>query len=129
HTESGRFSLTDRKGGTMTSGGDGQLVACALELNYGVGRAKELRLNHLIASRKARISYIMRQDYGIYFSDEIFVKECYPEQFRRVARPRELLILLKLFSVDLIVHVLRRDLRKYMIKMAATAGKLDGKRA
>lgn len=127
-TESGRFSLTDRKGKLLTSGGDGQLVACAVELGYGVGRARELRLNHLISNRKARISYLTRQDYGIYFSNEIFMKECYPERFRALSPWREALLFIKLFSVDLAKLLWRRDLRKFPIAVAVVAGTINGKR-
>lgn len=128
-TETGRFSLTDRKGNLLTSGGDGQLVACALELGFAVGRAKELALNHLIASRKASISYLTRQDYGIYFSNEIFMKECYPDRFRVFSKWREAYILTRLFSLDLFKSVLKGDLKKYAISVAVTIGTLNGKRA
>jgi glycosyltransferase involved in cell wall biosynthesis len=127
-TENGRFTLADRKGKLLTSGGDGQLVASALELGYSVGRIKELHLKHLISSEKATISYLTRQDYGIYFSNEIFMKECYPENFKPFSVRRETWIFLKLFFFDVFRFLFKRDLKKYAIAVATTAGTISGKR-
>lgn len=124
----GRFTLSDRKGEVLTSGGDGQLVASALELGYAVGRIRGLSVNHLIAARKATLDYLIRLDYGIYFSDELFMKECYPLRFKPLSGGAEMKVLFKLFSRDLLWYLLRSDLKKYRIAVATRVGMINGKR-
>jgi glycosyltransferase involved in cell wall biosynthesis len=124
----GCFSLTDRKGGVLTSGGDGQLVACALSLGYGVGRSKELKLKHLIAARKTTLPYLTKIDYGIYFSNEIFMHECFPHQFRAFTRLQEMRILFKLFLFDIFMFLVRSDLKKFAMEVVKKVGTINGKR-
>jgi glycosyltransferase involved in cell wall biosynthesis len=61
---SGRYSLTDRRGKSLTSGGDAQLVFTAVEMDYSAGSIAGLKLNHLIDSAKAKFSYLRKQQYG-----------------------------------------------------------------
>lgn len=127
--ESGEYSLTDRMGAILTSGGDGQLISCAVKLNYGIGRSPELKLNHLIASRKATIKYICRVDYGISFSNELFIKECFPDQLTSISWFRELRKLLKLFTITFFKEaILKRNRNSFLIQKATLLGMLNGNR-
>jgi hypothetical protein len=60
----GRNTLTDRKGKSLASGGDVQLVLTAIEMGYAAGTIAGLCLNHLIDSSKANLSYLQKQQYG-----------------------------------------------------------------
>jgi len=126
---SGAFTLTDRKGSLLTSGGDGQLVSCALELGYGVGRARELKLNHLISSGKATMSYLTKMDYGIYYSNELFLKECFPEELLPITRVKEIKILVNAFFRQAIRAIIRNNYKTFSINLASQMGRLEGNRA
>ena len=124
--EQGQFTLTDRNGKTLSSGGDGQMVACAIEMGYSIGRARELGLNHLIAARKANMGYLTRVSYGIYFSGELFMKENFPENLKAITAWQETEILLKTFFLDGFKAILKNDYKKFSVQRSVILGKLAG---
>jgi glycosyltransferase involved in cell wall biosynthesis len=67
----GDLSLTDRIGKTLASGGDTQLILCAIKLDYFVGISPEIRLNHLISKDKIKRIYLLKQ---IYMTSSCYIK-------------------------------------------------------
>lgn len=126
--ENGEYTLTDRMGGILTSGGDGQLISCSLKLGYGVGRTPNLHLNHLIASRKATIKYICKIDYGISLSNELFTKECFPEQLVPISSFQEIKMLLNLFTTTYFRALLKGNRNSFLIQKATLIGTINGNR-
>lgn len=61
---SGQYTLSDRKGKTLASGGDVQLVLTGIEMGYAAGTIAGVCLNHLINSSKADFSYMQKLQYG-----------------------------------------------------------------
>lgn len=61
---SNKYTLTDRNGKSLSSGGDVQLVLTGVKEGYYAGSSPELSLNHLINSDKANFSYLIRLIYG-----------------------------------------------------------------
>jgi hypothetical protein len=67
--ESGKRSFQfDRTGGSLISGGDNDLAACACDIGLGVGLVASLKLTHLIARERLTIEYLARLAEGIYVS-------------------------------------------------------------
>lgn len=62
--ESRQYSLSDRKGKSLSSGGDLQIVLTATDMQLAVGTIAGLKVNHLIVEKKATVSYLERQVYG-----------------------------------------------------------------
>lgn len=60
----GLYSLSDRKGKSLSSGGDLQIVLTATNMGLFVGTVKDLRINHLIVPQKSTLSYLVKQVYG-----------------------------------------------------------------
>lgn len=60
----GRYNLSDRKGKSLSSGGDLQIVLTATNMGIPVGSVELMRINHLIASEKSTIQYLVKQVYG-----------------------------------------------------------------
>ncbi len=60
----GRYSLSDRKGKSLTSGGDLQIVLTATNLNYPAGTVHGMVVNHMILPQKSTVNYLERQIYG-----------------------------------------------------------------
>lgn len=63
-----RCSL-DRKGTALTSGGDIDMAWYACEIGYGMGRFKNIRMNHLIGSGRLSIEYFTRLIEGACYSN------------------------------------------------------------
>lgn len=60
---SGKFTLTDRIGKKLVSGGDTQLVLQGVKLGYYAGTSPLLSMKHLIAKKKLKFKYMLRQVY------------------------------------------------------------------
>ncbi|THD77676.1 MAG: glycosyltransferase family 2 protein [Phenylobacterium sp.] len=61
----------DRTGGSLLSGGDNDLAACACELGLGVGLVADLRLQHLMSADRLTEDYLTRLAEGIHFSSTL----------------------------------------------------------
>ena len=61
----------DRTGGSLVSGGDNDLAACACLLGLGVGLVAALKLQHLIPRERLTAEYLTRLAEGIYFSSTL----------------------------------------------------------
>lgn len=60
----GNYTLSDRKGKNLTSGGDVQMVLTSIKLGYEVGTIPELKMNHMINKNKSQLGYILKQCFG-----------------------------------------------------------------
>jgi FkbM family methyltransferase len=69
-----RFRL-DRTGGSLLSGGDNDLAACACDVGLGVGLIAALRLTHLIPPERFTVDYHVRLAEGIHYSSVILDAE------------------------------------------------------
>lgn len=65
-----RASL-DRRGQSLASAGDMDLVACALDMGLAIGRFKDLQLVHLIPPARLRPEYLLRLYEEMVFSGEL----------------------------------------------------------
>ena len=75
--ENKKYTLTDRKGKSLISGGDTQIVLHAQKKGYYSGISPQIKLNHLILSKKANKKYIFKQKY---WTGSSFIK-CYNEVY------------------------------------------------
>ncbi|QHV95279.1 glycosyltransferase [Spirosoma endbachense] len=62
--QKGCYTLTDRLGKLLSSGGDTQIVFHAVRLGMYVGLAPDLAINHNIEPRKSTFKYLKRQIYA-----------------------------------------------------------------
>ncbi|UHG94045.1 glycosyltransferase family 2 protein [Spirosoma oryzicola] len=62
--EKGRYTLTDRLGKSLSSGGDTQIVFHAVDQGMHVGLAPDLVINHNIEPRKSTFKYLKKQTYA-----------------------------------------------------------------
>lgn len=65
-----RASL-DRRGQSLASAGDMDLIACALDLDLAIGRFHKLKLDHLIPPGRLRPDYLLRLYEEMYYSGEL----------------------------------------------------------
>jgi glycosyltransferase involved in cell wall biosynthesis len=57
--------LSDRRGTELSSGGDNDIVLCAMRAGWEVGYFPELMLTHLIPPGRLEADYLARLNYGI----------------------------------------------------------------
>ncbi|WP_080237126.1 glycosyltransferase family 2 protein [Spirosoma rigui] len=62
--KAGDYTLTDRLGTSLSSGGDTQIVFHAVQQGMHVGLAPDLVINHNIAARKSTFKYLKKQTYA-----------------------------------------------------------------
>ena len=60
-----RPSLTDRRGTELSSGGDNDIILCALSAGWEAGYFPELQLTHLIPASRLDADYLARLNRGI----------------------------------------------------------------
>lgn len=60
-----RAQLTDRRGGELTSGGDNDIVFCAMTAGWEVAYFPDLGLTHLIPTGRVSADYLARLNEGI----------------------------------------------------------------
>lgn len=71
HETGERSFQFDRAGGSLLSGGDNDLAACACDLGLGVGLISSLKLTHLIPPERMTEDYLERLAEGISFSSTL----------------------------------------------------------
>jgi glycosyltransferase involved in cell wall biosynthesis len=87
--ESGKRSFQfDRAGGTLLSGGDNDLAACACDIGLGLGLIASLKLQHLISPQRLTVDYISRLGEDIAFSSTLLDAERGFRTGRRMALGR-----------------------------------------
>jgi glycosyltransferase involved in cell wall biosynthesis len=71
HETGARRFQFDRTGGSLTSGGDNDLAACACDIGLGVGLVPSLKLGHQIPPQRLTADYLERLVEGIEFSSTL----------------------------------------------------------
>jgi glycosyltransferase involved in cell wall biosynthesis len=71
HKSGKRAFQLDRTGGSLLSGGDNDLAACACDIGLGVGLIASLKLTHLISPERLTVDYLARLAEGIYYSSTL----------------------------------------------------------
>ena len=97
--DSGRRSFQfDRQGGSLLSGGDNDLAACACDLGLAVGIISSLKLTHLIAPERLTEEYIARLAEGISYSSTLLDSEygCRTERRTPMGRIADFLRVMRL---------------------------------
>ncbi len=83
-TKQGRFTLTDRKGNNLSSGGDTQMVLYAVSTGASAGVSPGLRLTHIIPAKRANHGYMKRLVYGTRLCYETCLVQVFPEYRAKV---------------------------------------------
>jgi glycosyltransferase involved in cell wall biosynthesis len=97
NVKKGKMTATCRKGGALSSGGDSQIVYCAILLGKYVGTAPQLIINHLTEKKKCTVDYCKKLVFGV-FSCGIYHVEVFPEARERLVFKGQLIVLKKVFK-------------------------------
>ncbi len=73
------YTLSDRTGRSLASGGDFQIGLESVRLGYRVGSSPSLHITHMIEPRKAAFSYLLRLRYGVASSYHLARRQVFPD--------------------------------------------------
>ncbi len=111
--ENGNLSSSDRKGKSLSSGGDIQIVWEAIKMGYAAGVAPSLDVKHLIPSNRSNLDYVKRLTFGTASAYFPALVECFPEERQTIVNttPSSLRI------IYTICQIIFQKLRKFNLKM------------
>jgi glycosyltransferase involved in cell wall biosynthesis len=123
----GRYTLTDRIGKKLVSGGDTQLVLQAVKLGYAAGTSPTLQLNHLIAEKKLKFKYMLQQSY--------MTASCYVRAFNEISFTNKVIELdfpgntdiLRLVYSTFKNHGLKKPVRDVLILLYSRIGEVNAR--
>ncbi len=121
-----QYTLTDRKGKSLSSGGDVQMVFTCIEQGFAAGVIEELRIKHIISCSKTSLRYLQKQNYG---TASAYVK-AYNQVFAK--RPIPVLPLTNkevFFSVYSLfrIHFKNTDRKQLRLLLATKMGELNAR--
>ena len=124
--KAGQYSLTDRMGKGLSSGGDVQMVLTAVQLNHYVGSAPGLKMNHLIDEKKTNLRYLMKHAFGTASSnlpahEQVF----FITNSLNLQQPSLLSIIKKIYYCFKVV-AFKESFRKALIYMSHYLGEIKG---
>jgi glycosyltransferase involved in cell wall biosynthesis len=86
HVASGKMTASDRKGKSLSSGGDSQVVYAGILSGKAAGVAPSLQANHLIGEGKTNLEYMKRLNFGVSSCWSVHI-EVFPEMRASLKEP------------------------------------------
>jgi glycosyltransferase involved in cell wall biosynthesis len=125
--EKGNLSSSDRKGKSLSSGGDIQIVWEAIKMGYAAGVSPSLEVKHLIPSNRSNLDYVKRLSFGTASSYLPCLTSSFPEiKSSTVAcTPRSVSIIRGVIKRTIKVSIKFR-LRLLIIDLASYIGLVSG---
>jgi glycosyltransferase involved in cell wall biosynthesis len=80
------FTMSDRNGKNLTSGGDVQIILNAIRMGYFVGSSNQLVLNHLIKKEKLQFKKLLGLNYWLSSSNIKAFNEVFPEEAMELSK-------------------------------------------
>ncbi|MBS1917786.1 MAG: glycosyltransferase family 2 protein [Bacteroidetes bacterium] len=116
------YSVSDRRGKSLSSGGDVQMVFCVIKSGYKVGVSPSLKMNHLITKEKASFGYILRVTYGTASSYIQAYNQVFPEALIMYEVPKNKKILGRIYSFSKIHFREYKYKRDFLLSLANVLG-------
>lgn len=119
------YSLSDRKGKLLSSGGDMQMIYTGLLMGYFIGISPSIKINHLINKSKANHRYIARLLYGSAASNLPAYYQCFPEKYNAIIYPSFGVILKELYYYFKVI-LFKEGVREFYFQFSRYLGELEG---
>jgi glycosyltransferase involved in cell wall biosynthesis len=119
--ETGKISATDRKGDSLASAGDNQLIWSSLYLNKKVGLHPTLKINHIIAGKRSNMNYLRRLSFALRSSGYIAFAEMYPDKKEDLIKYRWYKYIYHHFNL-IAKALLQKKTKMLLLDMAALNG-------
>jgi len=122
--KNGRMTATDRKGKSLSSGGDSQVVYSAILIDLSAGTSPSLSVNHLTSKKKSNLNYLKRLQFGIYSCTPVHT-EVFPELKDKILKPK-LNEFLELVLRSVIQSRFGKYKSKFQLPLAKELGGIQG---
>jgi glycosyltransferase involved in cell wall biosynthesis len=124
--ESNIYTLADRKGKSMSSGGDLQLVLTATDLGFAVGKIGDLFMIHNISSEKTTIFQLSKLIYGLETSVHLAHGEVLKWDTKKIETFKFVnnTVFLKSFYSNLFIQ--KNGIKKTFMNLSSIAGQQIG---
>ena len=119
-----RYTISDRSGRSLSSGGDLQIVLTGLQLGYATGVASELSLKHLIDNKKTDFKYLRKLIYGTTSSYIKSYNQVFENKPLIPSAPSNLLII-KLFWYYYKQIRKHKDVKKSVLSLTRQLGEVN----
>jgi glycosyltransferase involved in cell wall biosynthesis len=124
NVENNIYTLSDRKGKSLSSGGDVQIVYTAIKNGFSVGVNPSIKLNHLIDSSKAKLSYLRSQQYYTATASILAYNQVFTHNLIVLKKIRNRDVLLRVYTLSRI-YWLNLDRRSFQLLLASKIGELN----
>jgi glycosyltransferase involved in cell wall biosynthesis len=121
--KSGQITLTDRKKDSLDSGGDIQILFCAIKGGFAVGVSPTLFINHIISEKKTTVQYIKRLFFGVGISYMPALTQIFPEEKNKII-PQRLWSILNRMIITILKNV--TSWRNMQLRVAAYTSDVMG---
>lgn len=123
----GNLCSADRKGKSLSSGGDIQIVWEGIKMGYAAGVAPALAVNHLIPANRANLDYVKRLNFGTADSYLPCFVSSFPEMKSSIiADMPSSFSIVRTIVRKTIVHFIKLKLRVLTIDLANHLGAASG---
>lgn len=120
------INATGRKGNSLSSSEDAQIIWTAIKSGYAVGVSPDLSLNHLISEKRANFKYLVKLSYGLSSSHFPAYVEMFPEEIAKIQVPSLQHIAIKTLKFFL-KSIFHRDLRLFNFYMSGYLGEVSAR--
>lgn len=124
----GRLNSADKIGNVCTGGGDKQIIWEACKIGFAAGSIPELKLTHVISSKKSNLRYIKRSTFSsVSYGTVVFV-ESFPTEKEKLLKsiPSDVAVTCLIFRV-ILSHIIRLRCRRLSVDLSYYIGSIVGK--
>ncbi len=121
-----KYTMTDRKGKSLTSGGDIQMVWTAIEQGAFAGTAPGLQLKHNISKGKSSLKYLLRQQFGTASAYIKAFNQVFPGQAISVSNVTNLDVLRMLYT-KYRIYFSKLNSRDFKLLIAQKMGEMNAR--
>jgi glycosyltransferase involved in cell wall biosynthesis len=121
--QTGELTATGRKGNSLSSAEDIQIVWEAIKMKFSVGISPELEINHLISQKKSNLNYIKKLRFGTASSYFPALVESFPSEKEILLKTHHsnLKIIICLLKITF-GHILKQKYKLLLIDLASYIG-------
>jgi len=119
----GKYTMTDRVGKSLISGGDMQILLTGIKMGYFGGSSHELKLNHLIKQEKTRYKKMLQLVFMLSASAIKLYNEVFPDQPHNVVKITNRYVLQTLYT-QCRLHLFKKPFREAVYLLSTRMGEL-----
>lgn len=125
--EAGRLTSIDRRGNSLSSAGDVQIIWEAVKMGFAAGISPELELTHLISGKRTNLQYVKRLTFGAASSYMPALVESFPSKKENALEsiPSDRRILQDIIRTTL-RHILKLRYKLLLVDLALYIGGVVG---